>query len=177
VRAEPALCPQGDAALAAGGDFGSRHRHASVGGTCQARGLKIRSESLEAVVAMINWPIPYAPGPNAFEVVGRYIAQTVQMERFIDMILLEQGAKPRDLKRAKLSRKIEDVRAVVQRPESELNEWSDLPDMMVKVAQNRNLFAHRMFEPMRVSGPSATCGSRRHRSRWARGRSAHHRCW
>lgn len=95
---------------------------------------------------MIRWPIPYDPGPNGFEVVGRYIAQTVQMERFIDMILLGQGAKPRDIKRAKLSRKIEDVRAVVQRPELELTEWHDLPDMMEKVARNRNAFAHRMFE-------------------------------
>lgn len=95
---------------------------------------------------MIRWPIPYDPGPSSFEIVGRYIGQTVLMERFIDLILLEQGTKPHYLKRANLSRKIDDVRAVIERPELALNEWHDLPDMMLKVARNWNLFAHRMFE-------------------------------
>jgi hypothetical protein len=95
---------------------------------------------------MIRWPIPYLHAANDFEVVGRYIAQTVLMERFIDMILLDTGTSARRLKRAKLASKIEGVRAVIQRPELNLGEWQDLPEMMTKVARHRNLFAHRMME-------------------------------
>ncbi|MDQ1699505.1 MAG: hypothetical protein QOG34_1368 [Frankiaceae bacterium] len=73
-------------------------------------------------MVMIRWPIPYDPGANDLEIVGRYIAQTIMMERFIDMILLEQGSTPRELKRAKLSHKIEKVCALVERPELALDE-------------------------------------------------------
>ena len=97
-------------------------------------------------MSKVIWPIPYDHQPNRFEVVGRYIAQTIQMERFIDLILLDQEAKPRDLKRAKLGSKIEAVRSLIEHPEACLDEWHDLPDMMKKVAQNRNDFAHRMFD-------------------------------
>jgi hypothetical protein len=98
------------------------------------------------VMAMIRWPLPYDHHPNRFEVVGRYIAQTIQMERFIDLILLEHGAKPRRLKRAKLAAKIKDLRSLVERADLGLDEWGDLPDLMTKVARNRNDFAHRMFD-------------------------------
>lgn len=95
---------------------------------------------------MIRWPLPYEGSPNGFEVVGRYIGQVVTMERFVDMILLQHGAKPRALKRAKLNRKIDDLRVLLHRPELELDEWEDLPDKLTKVSRNRNRFAHRMFE-------------------------------
>jgi hypothetical protein len=44
----------------------------------------------------------------------------------------------------KLATKIDHIRDLVER--DGLHEWSDLPDMMTKVARHRNLFAHRMFE-------------------------------
>jgi hypothetical protein len=97
-------------------------------------------------MAMIRWPLPYDHAPNDFEVVGRYIAQTIQMERFIDIILLHDGAQPRDLIRAKLSRKVEDVRLLIERAAGALDEWHDLLDLMLSVARHRNGFAHRMFE-------------------------------
>lgn len=97
-------------------------------------------------MAVIRWPIPYDHEPNRFEIVGRYIAQTIQMERFIDLILLNRGARPRVLKRTKLRAKIEDLRSIVERPDLGLEEWRDLPDLMGKVARNRNDFAHRMFD-------------------------------
>jgi hypothetical protein len=84
--------------------------------------------------------------PNLYEVVGRYIAQVIHMERFIDMALLDQGASPSELKRAKLARKIEDMAVLIERPELNLSEWHDLPQMMTRVARHRNLFAHRMLE-------------------------------
>jgi len=43
----------------------------------------------------VDWPIPYDHRPNDFEVVGRHIAQTILMERYIDLILLNQGGSPR----------------------------------------------------------------------------------
>lgn len=42
-------------------------------------------------MASIRWPIPYDHQPNRFEVVGRYIAQVLLMERFIDLSLLDDG--------------------------------------------------------------------------------------
>jgi hypothetical protein len=100
------------------------------------------------VVAMIRWPIPYEHDPNEFEVVGRYIAQTILMERLIDMILLDQQLVTKDWlkKHARLADKIKKVRSVVNEPGLGLSEWSDLPDLMKRVADNRNAFAHRMFE-------------------------------
>lgn len=94
---------------------------------------------------MVHWPLPYDGEPNEFEIVGRYIAQTLIMERFVDLILLKQGMKPRDLKRATLSAKIEELRELID-ADSELDDWRDIPDRMRGVAQNRNLFAHRLFE-------------------------------
>lgn len=99
------------------------------------------------VVVILRWPIPYEHNPNGFEVVGRYIAQTIQMERFIDMILLNQQLVTTDwLMRAALALKIKKVRSVVENRDLDLSEWNDLPDLMRKVADNRNAFAHRMFE-------------------------------
>lgn len=95
---------------------------------------------------MIHWPIPYDHEPNDFEVVGRYVAQTIQMERFIDLILLDQEWKPRNLKRATLASKIDGVATLIEQDVSRCDTWSDLPDKMREVARNRNAFAHRMFE-------------------------------
>ena len=99
------------------------------------------------VVAMTFWPIPYEHGPNGFEIVGRYIAQTIQMERFIDLILLNQQLVTTDWLVGKpLADKIKKVRSVVDNLDLDLSAWNDLPDLMKKVADNRNAFAHRMFE-------------------------------
>lgn len=57
-------------------------------------------------MAMIRWPIPYDHEPNGYEIVGRYITQTLFMERFVDMLLLDNGANPRRLIRKTLSDKI-----------------------------------------------------------------------
>lgn len=95
---------------------------------------------------VVHWPIPYDHEPNDFEVVGRYIAQTIQMERFIDLILLDQGWSPRKVKRAKLQPKIDAVEGYIEADARRREVWSDLPDKMRKVARNRNDFAHRMFE-------------------------------
>lgn len=108
--------------------------------------VRIASEWSEPVSVCIRWPLPYDHAPNRFEVVGRYIAQVLIMERFIDFVLLDNGFSPRKLQRAKLATKIEEVRALIAKPELGLDEWDDLPDMMAKVAGHRNLFAHRMFE-------------------------------
>lgn len=97
-------------------------------------------------MAMISWPIPYNHDPNAFEIVGRYIAQTIVMERFVDIILLSHGTNPRRLLRTTLSDKIKALERLIERPELNLHEWSDLPGMMQKVACHRNAFAHRMME-------------------------------
>ncbi len=97
-------------------------------------------------MVMITWPVPYNGEPNDFEIVGRYIAQTILMERFIDSVLLNHGTKPHDLMRMKLARKIEEVRDIISKPDSGVSEWSGLPDMMKKVAGNRNQFAHRMMQ-------------------------------
>lgn len=45
-----------------------------------------------------------------------------------------------------LADKIRKVRVVIDGPGLNLSEWDDLPDLMKKVADNRNAFAHRMFE-------------------------------
>ena len=96
---------------------------------------------------MIRWPIPYEHNPNGFEVVGRYIAQTILMERFSDLILLNQQLVTTDwLMSTTLAGKIKKLRSVVDKPDLDLSEWDDLPDLMTKVANNRNAFAHRMFE-------------------------------
>lgn len=96
--------------------------------------------------AVVYWPIPYDHQPNAYEVIGRYIAQTVLMERFIDMILLNQDWSPRRLLRSKLARKIEGVQTVIEDASPRFDLWSDLPGKLTAVARNRNAFAHRMFE-------------------------------
>ncbi len=98
------------------------------------------------MAVVIHWPIPYDHQPNDFEVVGRYLAQTILMERFIDLILLHQGSKPRTLKRTKLATKISDLEALIGQDDLRRETWADLPDMMRAVARHRNAFAHRMFE-------------------------------
>ena len=45
-----------------------------------------------------------------------------------------------------LAGKIKKLRSVVDKPDLVLSEWDDLPDLMTKVANNRNAFAHRMLE-------------------------------
>lgn len=94
----------------------------------------------------VRWPIPYEHEPNRFEIVGRYIAQVLIMERFIDLILLDLGWSPRKLRKDKLATKIEYLREQIDRPDLGLGEWHDLPEMLTRVARHRNLFAHRMFE-------------------------------
>ncbi len=90
--------------------------------------------------------MPWDGSPNSFEIVGRYIAQTIQMERFLDLILLDEGVQPKRLLREALGWKIKKVGEVVSTPERGLQAWSDLEDRMAKVAQNRNAFAHRIME-------------------------------
>jgi hypothetical protein len=97
-------------------------------------------------VVGIRWPVPWDGTPNDFEIVGRYLAQTILMERFVDMILLHDGVKPAVLKRTRLSNKIEQVGEIIARPDLDLREWDDLPDLMRKVTQHRNAFAHRLME-------------------------------
>ncbi len=46
--------------------------------------------------------MPWDGSPNSFEIVGRYIAQTIQMERFLDLILLDEGVQPKRLLREAL---------------------------------------------------------------------------
>jgi hypothetical protein len=106
----------------------------------------LSSAHSETVVASIRWPLPYEHEPNRFEIVGRYIAQVLIMERFIDIVLLDLGASPRKLRRSKLATKIGELRAHIGNPDLELQEWHDLPDVLTRVARHRNLFAHRMFE-------------------------------
>lgn len=93
-------------------------------------------------MAMIRWPLPYDHEPNGYEIVGRYITQTLFMERFVDMLLLANGANPQRLIRKTLSDKISEVGKLIDRPGSGLEEWHDLPEMMRKVAKNRNRFVH-----------------------------------
>ena len=92
--------------------------------------------------------MPYDPSeePNGYEVLGRYVAQVLTMERFLDFILLIEQVKPRDLKRMYLAPKIEKVTALIRQPDQGLSAWDELPDKMTQVRQNRNLFAHRMFD-------------------------------
>jgi len=94
----------------------------------------------------VHWPIPYDHRPNDFEVVGRHIAQTILMERFIDLILLNQGWKPQNLKRTKLATKIDGIQDLIEQDAARSDTWSDLPEKMREVARNRNAFAHRMME-------------------------------
>lgn len=110
--------------------------------------LEISSEPSEVVMARVYWPLPYdrdSP-PNPFEIVGRYIAQTIVMERFIDFVLLDTGMDSAKLMKTRLSDKIRALADVIARPDLGLEEWRDLPVMMRKVSKHRNAFAHRMFE-------------------------------
>ncbi|MEP7192907.1 MAG: hypothetical protein ABI903_08600 [Actinomycetota bacterium] len=95
---------------------------------------------------IIHWPIPYDHRPNDFEVVGRHIAQTILMERFIDLILLNQGWKPQNLKRTKLATKIDGIQDLIEQDAARRDTWADLPGRMREVARNSHAFAHRMFE-------------------------------
>jgi hypothetical protein len=97
-------------------------------------------------MASIRWPVPWDGAPNVFEIVGRYVAQTIQMERFVDMILLHEGVRPERLIKQTLAWKIERVGRVIAAPGRDLLEWSDLEERMAKVARNRNAFAHRLME-------------------------------
>jgi hypothetical protein len=71
----------------------------------------------------VHWPIPYDHRPNDFEVVGRHIAQTILMERFIDLILLNQGWKPQSLKRTKLARKIDGIQDLIEQDAARRDTW------------------------------------------------------
>jgi hypothetical protein len=93
----------------------------------------------------VTWPIQYDHTPNDFEVVGRYIAQTIVMGRFIDLILLNQGWKPQNLKRTKLATKIDGIRDLIEQDAARHDAWADLPEKMREVARNRNAFAHRLL--------------------------------
>lgn len=105
-----------------------------------------------------RWPLPSDQACNDYELVGRYIAQTILMERFVDMALLIDGAKPRDLKRAKLSSKIGDLTAFLQRPDNGLqDEWQDVPGRLTAVARHRNLFAHRMMDRAHMPSHLTEC--------------------
>jgi hypothetical protein len=53
--------------------------------------VEVSSQPSEVVTVAIRWPVPWEGSPNAFELVGRYIAQTILLERFLDLILLDEG--------------------------------------------------------------------------------------
>lgn len=108
--------------------------------------MEVSSQPLEVVTVAIRWPLPWDGFPNAFEMVGRYIAQTILLERFLDLILLDQGVRPKRLLGETLAWKIKRAGEIIATPERDLQEWSDLEERMSAVARNRNAFAHRMME-------------------------------
>lgn len=70
----------------------------------------------------------------------------ILLERFLDLILLDEGVQPKRLLQQTLAWKIKKVGEVISAPERGLQAWSDLEERVAKVARNRNGFAHRMME-------------------------------
>lgn len=96
---------------------------------------------------MIRWPLPYDGSPNAFEIMGRFLAQAIHMERLLDMALLDRQVSAKRLQDMTLSEKIKALRTLLSRNDLGLqDEWSDVPDMLERVRLHRNAFAHRFME-------------------------------